>query len=295
MHASLGGNSEALLIPCVCPWGWPSSVPGYASYPKALLVHCCALTQDCTAESSAMALALQLSVLALRKNVSMGLVLLTSFQLKSWIGNHCTTQDCVVEMWWFFSWSKSESSLTSQKNICSAWGERPSTAVIPLLSSLISPRCLSSLLHFSVSFTSPPLSCVPRPLIFSFLKGCSSSVLGVEASEASQKETAGSQATEATTELCVEPWDGPQEAFTARVFLSGVAIGGWEHVWAPWSCYEALLGGTQKHNLSLCLTWDMGQEAIGAHSCLPWAMYLLWAIAASHQGCLLQRMKRPIT
>lgn len=50
--------------------------------------------------------------------------------------------------------------------------------MIPLLSSSISPRCLSSLLHFSVSFTSPLLSHVPRPLIFSFLKGCSSSVLG---------------------------------------------------------------------------------------------------------------------
>lgn len=47
-----------------------------------------------------------------------------------------------------------------------------------------------------------------------------------EDSEAIQKETAGSWATQATIEQCMEPWDGVGEAFTARMCLIKVAMGG---------------------------------------------------------------------
>lgn len=59
------------------------AVPGCASHPNALLIRCCALTLDSTTDSSAMVMALQLLVLALKKSVSVGLELLTSFQFRS--------------------------------------------------------------------------------------------------------------------------------------------------------------------------------------------------------------------
>lgn len=126
----------------------------------------------------------------------------------------------------------------------------------------------------------------PGPWIFSFLKGWSISVLGRRVRKlAKRKQQEVGQ-------------HRPQQSNVWSLVMVPEKLLLLECAWLglPWvaeSMFE-LLGPAMRPrwvaprntNLSLCPTWDMRQEAIGACSCPPWATYSPWAIAASHQGCL---------
>lgn len=99
--AGAGGNNDSLCLslrPLLVVIGCarPSQGTGSVAVPS----HQTALHR------SAVVLALQLSVRT--QSVSMGVLLQTSFQLRTQISNHCTTQDCAAKTWCFFSVSKSE-------------------------------------------------------------------------------------------------------------------------------------------------------------------------------------------